>query len=137
MSRQKVTVVPAPLPATNDTIQLKRDPSLNERVKYLMMNGAYAVVRPFIGAVDNNGAVNGSVIFDRAAAANALQNYAKKQGDEFVANHNWRDLDRALNSSLKSMLIEGQPIDRKSRKLAALAKMNAESAGADQSERQE
>lgn len=123
MPRENLIINPEPLPETNETLHLRREPRLNDRVKQLLMDGAYAEVKSLLESVGPNNAIHGSVLMDRAEAARVLQNYAKDRGDTFVANKSRAEIDKALERSLKTILnADGQPIDRKSRKLAAITK---------------
>lgn len=118
----KAVYVPvAPLPATNDGFTATKKLSLIDHVKADLLNGAYAELTPLLNATQNKDAVNGSVRMDRAMAALAYKNIAKKAGNEWVAKHDLTQIDRALLYATRGIKDrDGHRIDRKSRRILAL-----------------
>jgi hypothetical protein len=120
----KAIIVAAPaLPATNQMLTTQLKPAvLKEAVKAALMNGAYEKVRPYLDTVNVNQGVMGSLVMDRAAAAKELKEWGEEQKVEVIARANWHELDKAINSALRVIKDDhGNPIDRRSRRLAALS----------------
>jgi hypothetical protein len=121
MSKQ-IIVDAKPLPSTNKKLILKgKSPVLNTLVKTAIMNGAYERLVPYLQSVNASKGVTGSVKMDRAMAAFELQKWGADTGNEIISRANLTDLDRAINVALRSIEEDGRPIDRRSRRLAALA----------------
>lgn len=94
-------VRPDPLPDTSDELVARRPSALVDRVRHLMLNGAYGPMRPYLNTTSEEDSVQGSIQMDRAGAAIELQKFAKQHGDELVATLNWKEADRLINRVMR------------------------------------
>ena len=131
MTRQ--VAIPEPLPETNAALHVhRRHMKLHHHVVEMLMNGAYAKLRPLLNGTNNldpddgGDTVHGAVFIDRTVAAQTLQAIADKAGNEIVATASLKALDHALHIATRQIRdANGNRIDRKSRKLIAKRNQNA------------
>jgi hypothetical protein len=87
----------------------------------MLMNGAYVELKPLLNATQSVDSVHGTARDDRTMAAFGLQTWAKKNGQEWVANHSIQQLRNGLTWALRGIRDEhGNRIDPKSRRLKAI-----------------
>lgn len=123
MNKREIVFAPA-LPPTNESFVLQTKPlSLNDIVKSAIMNGAYERLHPYLQTVDTKDKrVMGSLMMDRAMAAVELKKWGVDTGSALVIKANLAELDHAIHIALRSIRDgNGQRIDRKSRRLAAIS----------------
>jgi hypothetical protein len=102
-TKRSVQVRPGPLPETPDDLIKLNPRSMLERVKYLMINGAYAKMKPYLEATSDESAVEGKIIWDRSKAADILRDCAKDEHDDVVANLNLADADHMIGLASNSL----------------------------------
>jgi hypothetical protein len=119
MTKQSLQVWSGPFPQAADDL-VKRNPrSLQQRVDHMVLNGAYPAMLPFMEATENEDAVEGKLIFDRACCATALRSHAEEQGDEIISALDLSTLDRMIRSTMNRNKI-GRTQRRKALQLSLL-----------------
>lgn len=120
-----IVVHAKPLPTSNKKFKIAvGKPKLSDSIKRALMNGGYEAVVKYIQAIDRSDTETGSLQFDKALAAQAMQAHLVDAGDAFAAGHKLAKISHAITIGLKAIQDEnGNALDHKTRKRLALQDM--------------
>ena len=122
MKKRQVKVTNS-LPETNESLTVKKPVlTLTIIVKMALMNGAWSVILPHIKALNDEDAIEGSMVADFWEAVDALRQYGKAKGVKELATAKKADLHHSLKLALNYIKDEsGVSVNPFRRRLLALA----------------
>jgi len=117
--RRRELVVLSPLPETAAELRDSVPVNKNDEVHRMLRNGLYSEIKSYLEAAQDQNAVTGKVMFDRAMAATLTKKFAVNTNNRLIAELNEAEIDHCLRVAMNRMDIGREQRLREQRRLTA------------------